>query len=230
MHKIILSDYSEKGFVLRGDTVHFKNSLRKLGGKWNKNLKGGKGWVFSKKFRLEKVRKYLKYLPIIFIDEIDTDFVVVNEERGYRRECSDSDSQSVQSIDVVPNNDDLPVTSDDDLNGTSDVDLNIPSDNDFIDQSNDGFEFHTYIEYVLILLMFITLFPVSIFFICNMQGISQLSLGMILLLTTGFDVILTKLLWEFRPNCVDDFVSNIHTYDEVPVITDDFSQVCMVRG
>ena len=87
MHKIILSDYSEKGFVLRGDTVHFKNSLRKLGGKWNKNLKGGKGWVFSKKFRLEKVRKYLKYLPIIFIDEIDTDFVVVNEERGYRREC-----------------------------------------------------------------------------------------------------------------------------------------------
>lgn len=42
-------DYSEKAIVVRGNTKEYKEELKKLGGKFNANLKDGAGWIFPKK-------------------------------------------------------------------------------------------------------------------------------------------------------------------------------------
>ena len=42
-----ITSYSEKSFVLRGDTKIHKEKIKEMGGKWNRNLKGGPGWIFS---------------------------------------------------------------------------------------------------------------------------------------------------------------------------------------
>ena len=42
-----IKDYTEKCFVLYGDTQAHKDKIKELGGKWNANLKDGlKGWIF----------------------------------------------------------------------------------------------------------------------------------------------------------------------------------------
>lgn len=46
---IRLVDYSEKAVVLYGDTKEFSENLKNLGGYFNPRLRGGVGWVFSKK-------------------------------------------------------------------------------------------------------------------------------------------------------------------------------------
>ena len=46
---IRLVDYSEKAVVLYGDTKDFSEDLKNLGGYFNPRLRGGVGWVFSKK-------------------------------------------------------------------------------------------------------------------------------------------------------------------------------------
>ena len=43
---IFMEKYSEKSFVLRGDTRTYKEDIKKLGGKYNSRLKGGPGWIF----------------------------------------------------------------------------------------------------------------------------------------------------------------------------------------
>ena len=43
-----ITDYTEKSFVVRGDTMTYKNELKTLGGKWNSRLKDGAGWIFPK--------------------------------------------------------------------------------------------------------------------------------------------------------------------------------------
>lgn len=51
-----LESYSDKSFVLRGDSKKIREELSKLG-KWNKNLRGGAGWIFSntKRKQVEKI-------------------------------------------------------------------------------------------------------------------------------------------------------------------------------
>ena len=51
-----IQDYSEKSFVVYGnDTKKYKEDIKKLGGRFNSNLKDiGPGWIFSNKNR-EKV-------------------------------------------------------------------------------------------------------------------------------------------------------------------------------
>lgn len=40
--------YSDRSFVVRGTaTKDHKDSLKKLGGKWNSSLRGGGGWIFA---------------------------------------------------------------------------------------------------------------------------------------------------------------------------------------
>tara|TARA_A100001011_G_scaffold394642_1_gene487547 strand:+ start:18144 stop:18569 length:426 start_codon:yes stop_codon:yes gene_type:complete len=59
---IYIQDYSEKSFVLRGDTKPHKEKIKDLGGKWTSNLtdksSGEKfaGWIFymPKKAEIEK--------------------------------------------------------------------------------------------------------------------------------------------------------------------------------
>jgi len=57
-----LTEYSEKSFVVFGDTKPYKDSLKALGGKFNSKLKiegeETPGWIFSKK-QSEKVQKFL---------------------------------------------------------------------------------------------------------------------------------------------------------------------------
>jgi hypothetical protein len=44
-----LIDYSEKAVAIVGDTKDVKTILKSLGGKFNRNLKCGAGWIFAKK-------------------------------------------------------------------------------------------------------------------------------------------------------------------------------------
>jgi len=53
---LTIQDYSEKAIVLRGDTKPIKDQLKELGGSFNFKLKGGAGWIFSKK-RESEIRK-----------------------------------------------------------------------------------------------------------------------------------------------------------------------------
>ena len=80
---LILKDYSEKSFVVSGETKKFKEELKSLGGKWNSNLKEGPGWIFSNK-RKEKVQKWLNNEPVSseseYSDSSETELpITVNE-------------------------------------------------------------------------------------------------------------------------------------------------------
>ena len=50
--ELYIENYSQKSFVVRGNTVPFKNDLKKLGGKWNSRLTDKKNgekfgaWLF----------------------------------------------------------------------------------------------------------------------------------------------------------------------------------------
>lgn len=44
-----LLDYSEKAFAVVGDTKAHRKQLKQLGGRFNRNLRCGAGWIFSKK-------------------------------------------------------------------------------------------------------------------------------------------------------------------------------------
>lgn len=49
-----IEDYTEKSIVVRGiGTKRISSDLKELGGKYNPKLKGGPGWIFSKKKRSE---------------------------------------------------------------------------------------------------------------------------------------------------------------------------------
>ena len=53
---ISITEYSEKSFVVRGDTEKHKEALIMLGGKWNPRLRDGSGWIFpnTKKDEVKK--------------------------------------------------------------------------------------------------------------------------------------------------------------------------------
>lgn len=71
---LTLEDYSDKSFVVRGeDTKKYKEELKNLGGRFNKNLNGGSGWIFSNK-RREEVESFLnknKKLSSLFQDQLN---------------------------------------------------------------------------------------------------------------------------------------------------------------
>ena len=46
---ITIQSYSEKSVVIRGETKPYRDYLKKQGGRWNPGLRGGSGWIFSKK-------------------------------------------------------------------------------------------------------------------------------------------------------------------------------------
>lgn len=56
---IQIIDYSEKAIAVIGDTKPIKDQLAGIGGKFNKYLKCGEGWIFSRRKR-EEVEKLLK--------------------------------------------------------------------------------------------------------------------------------------------------------------------------
>jgi hypothetical protein len=59
MSDLNCTEYSEKAIVVRGEaTKTYKEDLKTLGGKYNANLKGGAGWIFSKTSQ-GKVNKFI---------------------------------------------------------------------------------------------------------------------------------------------------------------------------
>jgi hypothetical protein len=55
---LTITDYSDKSFVVRGDTKIHKEELKRLSGLFNANLRDGAGWIFSKSKR-DDVEKYI---------------------------------------------------------------------------------------------------------------------------------------------------------------------------
>jgi hypothetical protein len=51
---IFLEDYTDKAFVVRGNTLSVADRMRELNGKWISTKSGGKAWMFSKR-HIEKV-------------------------------------------------------------------------------------------------------------------------------------------------------------------------------
>lgn len=66
-----INEYSEKAFVVRGDTKPYKDNLLNRRGKWNPNLKGGAGWIFSKrhlptmKLFVDRVNRGMTPTPVL---------------------------------------------------------------------------------------------------------------------------------------------------------------------
>jgi hypothetical protein len=45
--EVTMEKYSEKSFVVKGETTDIKETMKSLGGKWNSRLKCGPAWIFS---------------------------------------------------------------------------------------------------------------------------------------------------------------------------------------
>ena len=57
--KLIIENYSDKSFVVYGNTKSIKEELKTIGGKFNSNLRNGPGWIFSNKYR-DKVNELIE--------------------------------------------------------------------------------------------------------------------------------------------------------------------------
>ena len=55
---LTITDYSDKSFVVRGDTKIHKEELKRLSGLFNANLRDGAGWIFPKSKR-DVVERYI---------------------------------------------------------------------------------------------------------------------------------------------------------------------------
>lgn len=58
---IYIEEYTEKSIVVRGDTKPHKEELKKLGCKYNSNLRNGAGWIASKT-NIKKIEDYISSL------------------------------------------------------------------------------------------------------------------------------------------------------------------------
>ena len=45
--EVAMEKYSDKSFVVKGETTDIKETMKSLGGKWNSRLKCGPAWIFS---------------------------------------------------------------------------------------------------------------------------------------------------------------------------------------
>jgi hypothetical protein len=81
--------YTEKSFVVRGNTNENKEQLKNIGGKYNALLKGGPGWIFPN-FLKKNVEEYIKSGTITtnFSKEEKTEYKnknIVNENSLLKR-------------------------------------------------------------------------------------------------------------------------------------------------
>lgn len=58
-NNVTIVDYSEKAIAVYGNTFEIREELNNLGGRFNRNLKGGAGWIFSKK-KQDEVSKLIE--------------------------------------------------------------------------------------------------------------------------------------------------------------------------
>jgi hypothetical protein len=86
MSSITVEQYSEKAIVVRGNTIQYKEKLLSIGGKWNKMLKGGEGWIFplTKKPVVEKA---LSEQPSVYEND-SSDNTYKSTDRKYEKRTS----------------------------------------------------------------------------------------------------------------------------------------------
>jgi len=85
-----ITDYSDKSIVVLGEgTKKHKDSLKELGGKYNPNLTGGSGWIFSKK-ATDKVEEFLR--TINSVEESDGDGGEVDLTKNF---CTSLSSENI---------------------------------------------------------------------------------------------------------------------------------------
>ena len=80
---IKVEKYSEKSFVVRGNTKEIKEQLKELNGKFNPNLQGGAGWIYPMK-SLTKIKTALseiRGLGYIVWEGIDPQMTQEDEEK-----------------------------------------------------------------------------------------------------------------------------------------------------
>ena len=58
MFSLTIQNYTTKSFVVRGDTINHIDYFVNNHGRWNPNLHGGSGWIFSNK-HLDKITLYI---------------------------------------------------------------------------------------------------------------------------------------------------------------------------
>ena len=75
-HQLTLEEYSEKSFVIRGDTKEYKTQLMTGRGKWNPRLKDGPGWIFSKK-NMNTMK--------LFVNKINNETELEEERKEYNQ-------------------------------------------------------------------------------------------------------------------------------------------------
>ena len=85
-----IEDYTEKSFVVFGETKFFKETLKELGGKYNGNLKVGPGWIFSKNNK-EKVEQWINSVPNSISEE--NEFSVYKMLNEYSEKVFDIDEE-----------------------------------------------------------------------------------------------------------------------------------------
>jgi hypothetical protein len=90
MSTITVEQYSEKAIVVRGNTIVYKDKLLAIGGKWNKMLKGGEGWIFplTKKPIVEKM---LSEPPTVYENENKNE-----KSQNFTKECSPKNYKTSQ--------------------------------------------------------------------------------------------------------------------------------------
>ena len=73
VNSVTVVDYSEKSFVVRGDTMAIKEHMKSKGGLWNSRLKGGGAWLFPKTKReaVETMLSNIKDLQVEYIEPTD---------------------------------------------------------------------------------------------------------------------------------------------------------------
>ena len=68
---ITITNYTDLSVVVYGETRKYKEDLKKLGGKYNSNLKNGAGWVFPKTSEKNLKEFILKGKRLVSREEID---------------------------------------------------------------------------------------------------------------------------------------------------------------
>ena len=99
---IYLQDYTENSFVILGDTKKYKETIKKMGGKWNSNLTNKKtnekfgGWLFWSKKRPE-IKKWVSNGCTeirMSIDDIEKQIVFLESELKRLRMLSSKKSST----------------------------------------------------------------------------------------------------------------------------------------
>ena len=94
-----ITKYSDKSFVLRGNTKLFKDDIRGFGGKWNRNLKkGGPGWIFPNK-KLDTIKE--------FVSSKNENKNSENEESDSESETEDTENEIEYDSDDEENDEDI---------------------------------------------------------------------------------------------------------------------------